>query len=101
GDFSGRGWRIQSFGEGPAGEGGEAPLELKGEGQVDLLPDDRPEEPVEHRGRLREAPFGAFGDETGEPEFAGKPRETGGVLVESEEANDDGMRGGGERRLVD
>lgn len=75
---------MQSIGKGAAGEGDEAVLELKREGQVDLLTDNRPEEAVENRGCLHETQFRSADEEAVEPELAGEAGEGGGVLVESE-----------------
>jgi len=101
GDGGGCGRDEEAVGEAGAGEFEEAAFEEAGEREIDLLTDDGPEESIVERGRAGDAELDAAGDEAGEAEFARETGEGGGVVVETEQGDDDAVRfDGGRRRRV-
>ena len=91
GDGGGCGRGVETVGEFFAGELDQAALQEAGEGKVDLLADDGPEQAVLDGGRLGNAEFLAACDQAGEPKLAGEASEGGGVLFETQEAYDQGV----------
>ncbi len=97
GDGGGGGRGDETMREACAGEFEKAALEEAGEGKINLLADDRPQQAVVNRGCAADTEVGAPGDQAGEAELAGEAGECGGVVVESEKRDNDGMSldGGG------
>lgn len=98
GDGGWRGWCDEAVGERSAGEFEQAAFKEAREGEVDLLADDGPEKTVVERWRAGDAKIGASGNEAGEAELTRETGEAGGVVVETQQSNDEGVRFDGGRR---
>jgi hypothetical protein len=95
-DGFGRGRNVQSVCQRLARALDQPAFQQAGEGEIDLLADDGPQQAVEHGRRLADAQAGPTGDEAGETELAYGPHEGGGILFQPGETHHERM--GGERR---
>ena len=71
----------------------QAALQQAREGQVDLLADDGPQDSVEDARGANEAQPGAAGDEAPDAKLSGQPGEGGGILLDPEHGDCDGVGG--------
>src|SRR5581483_3875062 len=95
GDGGGVGRGVKAVLQWNAGQFGEAAAENAGKGEIDLLADDGPDEAVENGVGLADAHFLAPRNETGQTEALCQANEGGGVLLQTQEANDKGVSLGG------